>query len=935
MKSSALISEDDLLLKSSIEAGASQEALAKGNKKILGKRKGGNICIQYYRTRRRMKSESFNFPDLSFFDRCNYFQGTLNHEAQIGDSMFSDWLAKNLGSFATTDLVDKSADKCHESVQNDCINGSIREDGLYKLTENVCHLLTDNLMNFFDPGIEPEDDTRMHEGDSDNSSAVTEVEYASLPDSLLSFSDKNYIVCILNTEDTIDNIPNSQLLDHSPENVLENPSFHGDEQDVCHCKDDVESTSISHLDSVQFSEGETICILNTEDPEIPCNDNIFLLTHSSPSVRPQTATDFIDPASSFTPSQMDGPDLSSEFDSANQHVGITLKSVSLDHNPSISDHNNPASDCDLPRFPDIENPVTPCHDSMFLPTHPSPSVRPQIATDSIDPVSSFTQSQMDDLDLSSEFDSANPHVSNALKSASMDHNPSVSDHNNPDSSLPCFPDIENPEITCNDNIFLLIHPSSVRPQTATDSIDPASSFTWSQMDGPDFSLEFDSAHPHVDMTLKSVSMDHNPSISDHNCDNDLPCFPDIEDPEISSPSVRPQTATDSIDPASSFTWSQMDGPDFSLEFDSAHTHVGSTPDSLSLDHNPSISDHNCESDLHCFPDIEDPVISSPSVRSQTATDSFDPTSSFNQSQMVGSHLTSEFDSAIPHVGNTSKSVSMDHNPSISQYNCDSDLPWFPDIEDPEIPSLSVRPQTATDSIDPTASFTPSQMDGPDLTSEFDSAHTHVGSTPDSLSLDHNPSISDHNNSDSDGDLPCFPDIEALILKLDFDYAQESWITNDVKRRKYKHPKRTIKSLEQSSSQRAMSYLGAFAVFYSHHFNYYIKKTEVTIGRSTDDTEVDIDLRKESHSNMISRQQAIIKMETNGTFTLKNIGKGSVLVKGKSIARGQVAALGSSCLIQIRGTDFMFEVNDRYVRWYLDNIIKKPQGKFNTFEWSVG
>ncbi|KAJ0888700.1 hypothetical protein HanRHA438_Chr09g0404881 [Helianthus annuus] len=122
--------EDKLLLKCSIEAGASLEALAKGNKKTPNKRKGGSICTHYYRTR-------------------------------------------------------------------------------------------NNLMTFFDPGIEPKDDTHMHDKDeSYNSSDGTEVEYASLPVSLPSFSVEDYIVCSLNTEDTVDNIPDSQLLD-SPENVLE------------------------------------------------------------------------------------------------------------------------------------------------------------------------------------------------------------------------------------------------------------------------------------------------------------------------------------------------------------------------------------------------------------------------------------------------------------------------------------------------------------------------------------------------------------------------------------------------------------------------------------------------------------------------------------------------------------------------------------------
>ncbi|KAJ0753801.1 putative transcription factor interactor and regulator FHA-SMAD family [Helianthus annuus] len=809
--------EDKLLLKCSIEAGASLEALAKGNKKTPNKRKRGSICTHYYRTRSRLKFESFKSPDLSFFDKCKKLQdhATHNHEAHV---IFSACLENSFGSIATANLVDKSAPECYESVQNDYMNGSMREDGSCKLTETVCVLLTDNLMTFFDPGIEPKDDTHMHDKDDwYNSSDGTEVEYASLPVSLPSFSVEDYIVCSLNTEDTVDNIPDSQLLD-SPENVLEDPSFHDDEHDVCHSEDDVELTSISHLYPVHLSEGKFTCILNTEDPEIPCNDNIFSVTRPSPYVtRLITATESIDPSPSFSQSHMDGPSLQSEYDSANPHVGDTYKSVSMDHNPSISDHDNSDNDSDL--------------------------------------------------------------------------------------------DIEDPEIPCDDNIFLRIHQSpSVRCRTAPDSIDPASSLTQSKMDGSGLSSEFDSANPHVGCTPKSVSMDHNPSISDHH----------NNDPEIPSPSVRPETATDSIEPATCLTNSQMDDPAVSSEFDFANLHVGCTHKSVSMDHNPSVSDRDSHSDLPCVPDIEDPEIPTPSVRPRTVTNSSDPASCFTQSQMDDQGLSSEFDSSNPHVGCDLKSVSMDHNPSISDHKTDSDLPCFPDTEDSDIPSPCVKTETA-DFVDQMSSFTQPLMDGPDLSS---------------VSVDHNLSISDDNNSDSDSDLPCLPDIEALIRKLDYEYAQDSWITNEAKSGKYRHCKRSISRLEQSSSQRVMSSLGAFAVFYSRHFNYYIKKTEVTVGRSTDDTEVDIDLRKESHANMISRQQATIKMETDGTFTLKNIGKGSILVNGESVARGQAAALISCCLIQIRGMDFMFDMDDRYVRRYLDNIMKKPQGKFTAFEWSV-
>ncbi|PWA62292.1 SMAD/FHA domain, Microspherule protein domain protein [Artemisia annua] len=182
-------------------------------------------------------------------------------------------------------------------------------------------------------------------------------------------------------------------------------------------------------------------------------------------------------------------------------------------------------------------------------------------------------------------------------------------------------------------------------------------------------------------------------------------------------------------------------------------------------------------------------------------------------------------------------------------------------------------------------------------------------------------IDDHNNSDSDGDIPYFSDVEAMILEMDLVDAQESCITSEVARYQNESAKRMIMRLEQaarSSFQRAMSSHGALAIFYGRRLKHYIRKAEVTIGRSTDDTEVDIDLRKEGRANKISRRQAIIKLEADGSFSLKNLGASSISLNGKEVAHGQVVALGSSCLIEIRGMSFVFEINDKYVRRFLEN-----------------
>ncbi|KAK9071433.1 hypothetical protein SSX86_010002 [Deinandra increscens subsp. villosa] len=178
-----------------------------------------------------------------------------------------------------------------------------------------------------------------------------------------------------------------------------------------------------------------------------------------------------------------------------------------------------------------------------------------------------------------------------------------------------------------------------------------------------------------------------------------------------------------------------------------------------------------------------------------------------------------------------------------------------------------------------------------------------------------------NNSDSDGHIPYFSDVEAMILEMDLANGHESSITSEVARYQNEDGKRMIRRLEQaarSSFQRLMSSHGALAVFYGRRLKHYIKKAEVTIGRSTNDTEVDIDLRKEGRANKISRRQAIIKMGTDGSFSLKNLGTSSVSLNGKEVAHGQVVALASSCLIEIRGMSFVFEINDKYVRRFLSN-----------------
>ncbi|KAK8587124.1 hypothetical protein V6N13_086129 [Hibiscus sabdariffa] len=198
--------------------------------------------------------------------------------------------------------------------------------------------------------------------------------------------------------------------------------------------------------------------------------------------------------------------------------------------------------------------------------------------------------------------------------------------------------------------------------------------------------------------------------------------------------------------------------------------------------------------------------------------------------------------------------------------------------------------------------------------------------------------SDQMEYESDDNVPSFSDIEAMILEMDLCPEEfDSFIGREVSRYQDEHSRRTIIRLEQgarSSMQRAIASRGALAVLYGLHMKYYIKEPEVILGRSTMDVDVDIDLGREGRANKISRRQAIIKLEEDGSFSLKNLGKSCIFLNGKEVSSGQLTALGSSSVIEIRDMAFAFEINPNSVKRHLAKITPKNQENKTVFDWSV-
>ncbi|KAL3514722.1 hypothetical protein ACH5RR_027439 [Cinchona calisaya] len=155
---------------------------------------------------------------------------------------------------------------------------------------------------------------------------------------------------------------------------------------------------------------------------------------------------------------------------------------------------------------------------------------------------------------------------------------------------------------------------------------------------------------------------------------------------------------------------------------------------------------------------------------------------------------------------------------------------------------------------------------------------------------------------SDDDMPYFSDVEAMILDMDLSLDDQD-VCHNPRVLRYQHgdTRRTIIRLEQAADaymQRSIAAQGALAVLYGRRSKHFIKKPEVLLGRGTEDMKVDIDLGREARANKISRRQATIKMEIDGSFLLKNHGKCPTFVNGKVVLPGHNVSLISGCLIEI-------------------------------------
>jgi len=110
-----------------------------------------------------------------------------------------------------------------------------------------------------------------------------------------------------------------------------------------------------------------------------------------------------------------------------------------------------------------------------------------------------------------------------------------------------------------------------------------------------------------------------------------------------------------------------------------------------------------------------------------------------------------------------------------------------------------------------------------------------------------------------------------------------------------------------------------AALRGRHVRYLMRSREITIGRSTEDTTVDIDLSLEGPAYKVSRKQGSIKMKNNGEFVLTNEGKRSIFVDGKPVLKGSKVRLHNQSVLEISLLRFVFLINEQIVGTTKGNI----------------
>jgi len=114
-----------------------------------------------------------------------------------------------------------------------------------------------------------------------------------------------------------------------------------------------------------------------------------------------------------------------------------------------------------------------------------------------------------------------------------------------------------------------------------------------------------------------------------------------------------------------------------------------------------------------------------------------------------------------------------------------------------------------------------------------------------------------------------------------------------------------------------------AVLKGRLVRYLMRSRQITIGRTTKDFSVDVDLTLEGPAWKVSRQQGTIRLRNNGDFFVLNEGKRPIYVDGRPILTGNKYRLNDNSIVEIAGLRFIFLINMELI-----SVIRQEAAKMN-------
>ncbi|KAL4716546.1 hypothetical protein ACJJTC_010210 [Scirpophaga incertulas] len=112
-----------------------------------------------------------------------------------------------------------------------------------------------------------------------------------------------------------------------------------------------------------------------------------------------------------------------------------------------------------------------------------------------------------------------------------------------------------------------------------------------------------------------------------------------------------------------------------------------------------------------------------------------------------------------------------------------------------------------------------------------------------------------------------------------------------------------------------------AVLRGRLVRYLMRSREISVGRSTRDHIVDVDLSLEGPAAKISRKQASIRLRNSGDFFMSSEGKRPIFVDGRPILQGNKAKINHNSIIEIAGLRFVFLINHELINAIRQEAVK--------------